>query len=136
MVLGYGYVLWSDTQRLRRIELWSRNSVSGVNTGTWLPILDVYNERLSKKERMGGCVSLRECCGKSTEVGLSKKCHRQRRRVIKRLVKIVPSGSTARSYCNPFRGDKKEVWFDTVIVSEYECDDDFHSIQDGPLNEK
>lgn len=76
-------------------------------------------------------MSVRECCGKRTEVGLSKKCGRRRRRVIKRLVKIVPSGSTARSYCNPiFRGDKEEVWFDTVTVLESECDDDFHSIQD------
>lgn len=44
----------------------------------------------------------------------------------------LPDGADGRSYTNPaFQGSIEEAWFDTIMVMESDCDDDFLSVCDG-----
>nr|DAD31112.1 TPA_asm: hypothetical protein HUJ06_009963 [Nelumbo nucifera] len=90
---------------------------------------------------MGSCISRQG--GYMGRRSSSSKRSRKRRRIIKgvssrksrELVDKV-TNQPDRSYSNPaFRaGSTEETWFDSFMILESDCDEDFHSVQDDALS--
>ncbi|XP_072958328.1 uncharacterized protein [Typha angustifolia] len=95
---------------------------------------------------MGGCVSRQEGC-----VGVRRKPHgggkRRRRRAMRKWKSMEtineverPEEGVDKKSCssNPaFQvalGNVEEAWFDTLAITESDCEDDFHSVQDDTFS--
>lgn len=94
---------------------------------------------------MGACVSASERCvgERLRNKKREKQCGRRRKKVIKRRVSSKSSdrsekisGLPDRSYDNPtFQvGSIEESWFDSAVILDSDCDEDFQSVQEDVLS--
>ncbi|XP_077211861.1 uncharacterized protein LOC143847075 [Tasmannia lanceolata] len=96
---------------------------------------------------MGSCVSRLGACVGNGNSKSSKRSRKRERELKKRVFSRKATESMQkvgfssggvpgrRSYTNPaFQGSTEEAWFDSSVIFESDCDDDFQSVQEDALS--